>query len=280
MAEEAGNPGGATQVGSSAPAGGTPTGTPTTPATPSIPAGHRLVSDADYARYEGAGKIASKLEGFGIKSADDLGRYDGFFGAVRDRRIDPSLLAGQLTPQAPAGQPGQGEAAAPVTPESVRSMVAREHALVAHSTAVQNQPQLIDSLVTDLVGPKASEHERELYRYALTGALEAERAKNPDAFQYPKNHVLAGDCYSPFTKDNTKTIFESFKGLRGKLTGSVLAQIGDAAASAGANPPAGERPGTPSTRDANARKDPRRQATDSVHERIELGIAGAFAART
>ena len=61
----------------------------------------------------------------------------------------------------------------------------------------------------------------------------------------------------------------------------MLAQIGDAAASAGANPPAGERPGTPSTRDASARKaDPRRQATDSVHERIEAGIAGAFAART
>jgi hypothetical protein len=201
------------------------------------PAGHRLVADADYGRYEGAYKA---LSGMGFEKPDDLAAYKPMFEVFKNRKdLDPALLANALAGRREEPKTNQPQN---IDPEKIKADLLRElRSESAWKSHADRKNKLPDQLKAELIKMLGKDDET-LTPLLLDSAqfrLEQARAK-----AYASNQdVLSGTMPGEYTDDLVAETLKGYADLVKKLNGNRLADIGKAANAARQSTAAGNAGG-------------------------------------
>lgn len=171
---------------------------------PQIPAGHKLVSESDYAKYTAA---SQKLESWG--SAVDALEQQGF---------SPSEIATILT--TPAQKPVTATPA-PSAAADVEKIIEKRFAARDHTDALAKEADSLNTTVVEVIGKDQPPVLQE-----MVAALAKQHADSLRT-AYPHNHPLAGQR-APLTREQVAAVktfaAEKFKSLSGSLAKQVGAR--------------------------------------------------------
>jgi DNA-binding transcriptional MerR regulator len=168
----------------------------------SIPAGHKLVSEADYAKYTDA--------------ATKVGQWGAAIDAMSQQGFSPQEIADILT--TPAQAPAKSAPAAQSQAPDVEAMIEKRFAARDHTEALTREADSLTTTVTDVIGKGQPEVLQE-----MVAALAKQHADTLRGI-YPANHPLRGQR-APLTREQVAAVktfaADKFKSLSGSLAKQV-----------------------------------------------------------
>lgn len=255
---------------------------PAKPAEPTIPEGHRLVPEDQYAKLErnshrvsGMEKVFSAAAQAGltdpsqIAAVGELHRELLSQGYTPQKAMEIIRSAGQPTAQPAAPQPQAGQSTEGMTPEEIRELVstqfAEQNAQAEHDRAMQAESQLVNQHLKPLLDSVPSDR-HEMFKEIVQGYLDQKRSF------YDAEHPLRTVAFRPLDEAGVKSAIESMAAVFGKAPAQAGATPSNAAPAT-----APQRPGYQQT--AVAASDPRAAQAPVSREQHARKFAEEYMAR-
>lgn len=199
-----------------------------------VPAGHRLVTESDWAAAErnresaaGAKQLHERVKKWGFNSLDDIEPLVPAIQTIRDRKIDPAMFSRSFSPDADADIEGGGERQPQFDPkkfeQDFEAKMERKLAEREWESMTKREKEYVDLALRDAIGDeKVDEMSKSMYRMAIERWLDVNRDI------YPKGHPLHESHLQPLNETHAKKAVEWFNSERTKYAGSAVADKADA----------------------------------------------------
>lgn len=176
-----------------------------------VPAGQRLVSEADWSSRDG---FYSKAQEYGFKDAETLGKLKPLYETINKRQLDPAQLASMLSGEAPKPQAGAAGGDKPeyMTREEMEKFYserdARSRAEMEHEGHMKALPDKVKNRVGAELKAAGLKPESTLGK-VLTGHVmyELQLARQ----HYGDGHPLKGQALQAVTDDIIEKVFSAGK---------------------------------------------------------------------
>lgn len=193
-----------------------------------IPAGKRLVDDAEFQRmsrhseqYRGAAPLISRLVERGVKSPEDFDRVWQRNKQIEDLGIDLDQFGKAFNRE----EPGQEQQASPFDPEQIRSVVrdsfTEQMKIHEHEQLARSESRLMEQAAKEIAGENASAARLNAVKQLLLA-----EARGESAILYDDGHPLASSQFRPHDERSIAAVKQKVGAQFKELLG---AQIREAA---------------------------------------------------
>lgn len=187
------------------------------------PAGHRVVPDSDYGKYESSYKALSDL---GFSDLKELDAFKPLLTAVRNRKDDPALLANILLGR--KDEPKQPAAQAPLDVEKIKAELLadldRKNRWENHKRRSSEVEKMIEAKAAEMLGGKDDP-----LVPIFTRALKSEVFDKHFEAAAGNEDVVTGKLPLEYQDQLIEQILGTYGETAKKIRGTKLADIGRAA---------------------------------------------------
>jgi hypothetical protein len=246
----------------------TPAQSASAPAQYQPPAGHRVVPDADYGRYESSYKALSAM---GFNDPKELDQFKPLLEAVRNRKDDPTMLANMLLGRKDEPRPQSQNA--PLDIEKIKADLLadldRKNRWDNHKRRSGEVDKTLEAKVIEMLGGKDDP-----LVPIFTKALRSEVFDKHFESAKDNQDVLSGRLPMDYQDAIIEQILNTYGETAKKIRGNKLADIGKAANAARPTTAAGNsgnqgKPGGPDDSDRPLALRSRESKVDAVRKVLD-----------